>query len=1005
MLLPLFLLLLLDGFPAGSGLGGDEVVLGALKKNFLRTSAPEVLDKWGSGAPVCVWNGVKCDGFGRVVEVDLSNLNISGSGSSLELSGLDCLVNLSLAGNQFQGRIGMSNMSSLRYLNISGNQFIEGLDEWDFDTLPMLEVLDAYDNNFTAAGLPTGIVNLRKLRYLDLGGNFFRGEIPKIYGDLVEVEYLSLSGNDLRGRIPAEIGNLSKVKELYLGYFNVFDGGIPVELGSLCNLVQLDLSSCGLTGEIPNQLGDLNKLQTLFLHTNLLSERIPVSLGNLTGLVSLDLSNNALIGEIPPEFSTLRRLSLLNLFINRLHGSIPEFFATFPELKTLGLFMNNFTGELPENLGSNGKLQMLDVSSNKLTGTIPSNLCASNQLRVLILLNNFLFGSIPESLGRCSTLVRVRLGQNYLNGSLPAGFLYLPKLNLVELQRNYLTGTLSENPNPNGWSSELEQLNLSDNLFTGAIPVSFSKFSSLQTLLLRSNRFEGPIPAEISELRRAIKLDLSRNTLSEVIPPVIGNCSQLAYLDLSKNNLSGPIPEAITRLGILNYLNVSWNHLNGTVPKLFAGMKSLTVVDFAFNDLSGILPDTGQFTYFNVTSFDGNPKLCRPSLPCNPSSSSISFAKKIPGEYKLVFALSLLICSLAFTIAVILKARSKKLTTPPEWKLTAFRKVHFDMDDVLECMNDSNIIGRGGAGVVYIGRLPSGDEIAVKRLLGFGNSELHDNGFKAEIRTLGNIRHRNIVRLLAFCSDSQTNLLVYEYMSNGSLGQVLHGKGGAFLGWDMRYRIALQSARGLCYLHHDCTPIIIHRDVKSNNILLDSGFEAHVADFGLAKFLQTTGANSECMSAIAGSYGYIAPEYAYTLKVDEKSDVYSYGVVLLELLAGRRPVGEFGDGIDIVQWARTTVGSRMERVSQILDGRLGSFPMKEAVHVFFIATLCTKENSVERPTMREVVQMLSEYQRHLVEDTARSPSSSTTTENLPEIESPGRNGGTKCYKLFPDILN
>jgi serine/threonine protein kinase len=170
------------------------------------------------------------------------------------------------------------------------------------------------------------------------------------------------------------------------------------------------------------------------------------------------------------------------------------------------------------------------------------------------------------------------------------------------------------------------------------------------------------------------------------------------------------------------------------------------------------------------------------------------------------------------------------------------------------------VIGKGGAGVVYKGTMPNGDEIAVKKLLGInnGSSSHQDNGFSAEIKTLGRIRHRYIVRLVAFCSNKETNLLVYDYMENGSLGEVLHGKRGEFLKWDVRLKIAVEAAKGLSYLHHDCSPLIIHRDVKSNNILLNSEFEAHVADFGLAKFMQDNG-NSECMSSIAGSYGYIAP--------------------------------------------------------------------------------------------------------------------------------------------------
>jgi len=255
--------------------------------------------------------------------------------------------------------------------------------------------------------------------------------------------------------------------------------------------------------------------------------------------------------------------------------------------------------------------------------------------------------------------------------------------------------------------------------------------------------------------------------------------------------------------------------------------------------------------------------------------------------------------------------------------------------------------------------MPNGDQVAVKRLAAMSRGSSHDHGFNAEIQTLGRIRHRHIVRLLGFCSNHETNLLVYEYMPNGSLGEVLHGKKGGHLHWDTRYKIALEAAKGLCYLHHDCSPLIVHRDVKSNNILLDSNFEAHVADFGLAKFLQDSG-TSECMSAIAGSYGYIAPEYAYTLKVDEKSDVYSFGVVLLELVTGRKPVGEFGDGVDIVQWVRKMTDSNKDSVLKVLDPRLSSIPIHEVTHVFYVAMLCVEEQAVERPTMREVVQILTE---------------------------------------------
>lgn len=961
-----------------SSLVDDFHVLGSLKRGF---EFPEpVLNTWNLSNPssVCSWVGIHCS-RGRVSSLDLTDFNLYGSVSP-QISKLDQLTSLSLAGNNFSGAIELAGMSNLRFLNISNNQFNGGLD-WNYTSIADLEVFDAFDNNFTAF-LPLGILNLKKLRHLELGGNYFYGKIPTSYGELAGLEYLSLMGNNLQGKIPGELGNLTNLREIYLANYNVFEGEIPVELSNLVNLVHMDLSSCGLDGPIPNELGNLKLLHTLYLHINFLSGSIPKELGNLTNLVNLDLSYNALTGEIPFEFINLKQLNLLNLFLNRLHGSIPDYVADLPNLETLQLWKNNFTGEIPPNLGRNGKLQLLDLSSNKLTGTVPQDLCSSNQLRILILFKNFLFGPIPEGLGACYSLTKVRLGQNYLNGSIPIGFIYLPELILAEFQSNYLSGTLSENGNSSLKPVKLGQLDLSNNLFSGPLPSSLSNFSSLQTLLLSGNKFSGPIPPMIGELLQVLKLDLSRNSFSGPVPPEIGNCFHLTFLDMSQNNLSGPIPSDMSNIRNLNYLNLSRNHLNQTIPKSLGSLKSLTVADFSFNDFAGKLPESGQFSLFNASSFAGNPLLCGPLLnnPCN-FTTVTNTPGKAPSNFKLIFALGLLICSLIFATAALIKAKTFKKSSSDPWKLTTFQKLEFTVTDIIECVKDGNVIGRGGAGIVYHGKMPNGVEIAVKKLLGFGNNS-HDHGFRAEIQTLGNIRHRNIVRLLAFCSNKDTNLLVYEYMRNGSLGEALHGKKGAlFLGWNLRYKIAIEAAKGLCYLHHDCSPLIVHRDVKSNNILLNSSFEAHVADFGLAKFLVDGGA-SQCMSAIAGSYGYIAPEYAYTLKVDEKSDVYSFGVVLLELLTGRRPVGDFGDGVDIVQWSKRATNSRKEDAMHIVDPRLTMVPKDEAMHLFFIAMLCSQENSIERPTMREVVQMLSEFPRHTSPDCYLSSSSSILPQQM-----------------------
>ncbi|GKC98632.1 leucine-rich repeat receptor-like serine/threonine-protein kinase BAM1 [Tanacetum coccineum] len=633
-------------------------------------------------------------------------------------------------------------------------------------------------------------------------------------------------------------------------------------------------------------------------------------------------------------------------------------------------------------LGVNGKLRIVDLSSNKLTGSLPGNLCDGNRLETLIILGNFLFGKIPDSLGECKSLSRIRMGENYLNGSIPLGLFSLPNLSQVELQDNMLSG---EFPVTDSVSQNLGQVSLSNNRLTGELPVSIRKLTGVQKLLLDGNRFSGSIPKEIGEMQELSKVDFSGNRFSGEIAPEISKCRLLTYVDLSRNEFSGEIPSEITGMHILNYLNLSRNHLVGSIPASVASMQSLTSVDFSYNNLSGLVPGTGQFSYFNYTSFLGNAGLCGPYLgPCKDgvlNSTRQEHSKGLSASVKLLLVIGLLVCSIAFAVAAIFKARSiKKGSEARAWKLTTFQRLDFTCDDVLNSLKEDNIIGKGGAGIVYKGVMPNNEHVAVKRLAVMSRGSAHDHGFNAEIQTLGRIRHRHIVRLLGFCSNHETNLLVYEYMPNGSLGEMLHGKKGGHLHWDTRYKIALEAAKGLCYLHHDCSPLILHRDVKSNNILLDSNFEAHVADFGLAKFMQDSG-TSECMSAIAGSYGYIAPEYAYTLKVDEKSDVYSFGVVLLELVTGKKPVGEFGDGVDIVQWVRKMTDGNKEGVLKIMDTRLSTVPIHEVMHVFYAAMLCVEEQAVERPTMREVVQILTEL--------PKPPASSTdSTPPATDMESP-----------------
>ncbi|KAL6511877.1 hypothetical protein OROGR_021474 [Orobanche gracilis] len=955
---PLFLHLIFFYPPLLLHAYSDIEILLKLKSSLVGPSGSG-LDDWSAQTPThsahCSFHGVTCDVGGRVTSLNVAGVPLFGN-LPPEIGMLNKLVSLTLAGNNLTGPLPMeiSNLTSLKYVNLSWNVFDGTIPRETVLKFIDLEVFDVYNNGFSG-NLPAEFVKLNKLKFLNLAGNYFSGEIPEIYSEFRSLTHLALQGNSLTGKIPAGLAKIPNLLELYLGYYNTYSGGIPPEFGSISTLQLLDLGMCNLTGDIPSSLGNLKHLHSLFLQINNLTGHLPPELSGLTSLMSLDVSINNLRGEIPETFSELRNLTLLNLFQNKFQGPLPGFIGDLPNLQVFQIWNNNFTLGLPENLGRNERLTLLDVTGNRLTGPLPNDLCKGGKLKTLILMDNYFYGPLPDEIGECRSLTRIRIKKNFFNGTIPKGLFRLPSLDMLELDGNYFTGQLPGEIS----SNNLASLTLSDNSISGGIPPSIGNLTSLEILSLHRNKVSGDIPVEIFDLKKLTVLDLSGNGLTGGIPEAIIRSSRLTLVDLSRNNLIGGLSRNISGLQNLNVLNLSGNRLDGAIPGEIGLMKSLTVLDLSYNDFSGRVPLNGLLKDLDGRFLAGNPNLCthRGSF-CR---SAPQYSHNRHASSSTIIAIVLLVTVLLAVLAMWIATRTSRLARSKTWKLTAFQKLDFGADDVVGCLKEENIIGKGGAGIVYRVSVPNGTDIAIKRLTRCANSR-GDRGFMAEIQTLGRIRHRNIVRLLGYLCNMDTNLLLYEYMSHGSLGEMVHGPKGARLQWESRFRIASEAAKGLCYLHHDCSPPIIHRDVKSNNILLDSDNEAHVADFGLATFLCGSG-SSECMSSIAGSYGYIAPEYAYTLKIDRKIDVYSFGVVLLELITGRKPVGEFGEGVDIVRWVSITKSelsgpSDAALVLAVVDPRLTGYPLDAVVRLFGIAMTCVEDDSSDRPTMREVVHML-----------------------------------------------
>ncbi|KAK9901792.1 hypothetical protein M0R45_001954 [Rubus argutus] len=556
------------------------------------------------------------------------------------------------------------------------------------------------------------------------------------------------------------------------------------------------------------------------------------------------------------------------------------------------------------------------------------------------------------------------------------GFILLEIKSTLNDSRNMLSNWQDSDETPCNWTGischpqdqRVSAINLPYMQLGGTISPSIGKLSRLQRLALHQNSLHGFIPNEITICSELRALYLRANYLQGGIPSDIGNLSSLTILDISSNLLKGAIPSSIGRLSRLRSLNLSTNFFSGEIP------------------------DVGVLSTFGNKSFIGNLDLCGQQVhkPCRTSLGfpavlphAASDEAAVPTKRSSHYIKGLLIgvmSTMAFALFILLGFLWARLLSKKERVAKKYTEVtkqvnqeagtklitfHGDLPypsceiiDKLESLDEEDVVGSGGYGTVYRMVMNDCGTFAVKRI--DRSREGSDQGFERELEILGSIKHINLVNLRGYCRLPTSKLLIYDYVAMGSLDDFLHGDGleERPLNWNVRLRIALGSARGIAYLHHDCSPKIVHRDIKSSNILLDENLEPHVSDFGLAKLLVDEDAH--VTTVVAGTFGYLAPEYLQSGRATQKSDVYSFGVLLLELVTGKRPTDPtfVKRGLNVVGWMNTLL--RENRLKDLVDKRCRDADPETLEAILEIAARCTDANPDDRPAMNQVLQLLEQ---------------------------------------------
>lgn len=945
----------------------------------------EVLSSWNSSSPLCSWTGVTCGRKReRVVSLDLGGFKLAGV-ISPSIGNLSFLRVLNLADNSFTstipGEVGM--LFRLQYLNMSFN-LLQGRIPTSLSNCSTLSTLDLSSNQI-GHEVPSELGSLSKLVILSLATNNLTGKFPASLGNLTSLQKLDFAYNDMEGEIPYDVARLRQLVFFQISQ-NGFSGVFPPALYNISSLESLSLGGNSFTGNLRADFGDLlPNLRTLLLGENRFTGAIPITLANISSLGRFDISSNNLTGSIPLSFGKLPNLWWLGIAQNALGKnsfSDLEFIGGLTnctELEFLDAGYNRLGGELPASTANlSTKLTSLNMGGNHISGTIPPDIGNLVNLQVLSLEANMLTGELPVSFGKLLELQVLEMYTNALSGELPSYFDKMTQLQKIHLNSNSFQGRI---PKSIGGCRNLLDLWIDTNKLNGSIPREILQIPSLAFLDLSNNVLTGSFPEEVGKLELLVGLAASDNKLSGRIPQTLGGFLSLEFLYLQGNSFEGAVPD-ISRLVSLSNVDFSRNNLSGHIPQYLAKFPQLKNLNLSMNKFEGSVPTTGVFRNATEVSVFGNSNLCggiremqlKPCIDVKASSrprKPLSLRKKIASGIGIGMA-SLLLIIIVAALCWFKKKRDKRKkndtsSTNQSYSTTMgkfYEKLSYkELYDATGGFSSDNLIGSGNFGNVFKGVLGHDNKLVAVKVL---NLMKHGatKSFMAECETFKGVRHRNLVKLLTVCSslDSEGNefrALVYEFMPKGSLDTWLQQPEdpSRALTIPEKLNVAIDVGSALEYLHVHCHDQIAHCDLKPSNVLLDDDLTAHVGDFGLArllyKFDRESFLSQFSSAGVRGTIGYSPPEYGMGGQPSIKGDVYSFGILLLEMFTGKKPTdGSFSGDYNLHSYAKSVLSGDEEEGG-------GSNAVDEWLRlVLQVGVRCSEEYPRDRMGMAEALREL-----------------------------------------------